>query len=188
MAVAARRDDRMSVAEFRTWVEAKPDSERWELLDGVPVLMSPPCERHQMIVSNLLRRVADLAEQRGCRALPGLGILSSAMDDFAPIPDVVVRCGPIGPDGYASDPVLVAEVLPPSTMSRDRGRKVDFYLTVASLKQFLIVYQGEPRIELWYRSEVGSWATAIFGLDGAIPLPELGGVLRVADVYASIPF
>ncbi|RYZ32165.1 MAG: Uma2 family endonuclease, partial [Propionibacteriaceae bacterium] len=47
MAVAAKRDDRMSVPDYRVWVAGRPDDERWELLDGEPVLMSPPTERHQ---------------------------------------------------------------------------------------------------------------------------------------------
>jgi hypothetical protein len=36
-----------------------------------------------------------LAEKLGCRALPGLGLRNDFVDDVAPIPDLVVRCGPI---------------------------------------------------------------------------------------------
>ena len=50
MAVAARRDTRMTVAEFRLWAEPRPDEERWELIDGIALLMSPPTGRHQRIV------------------------------------------------------------------------------------------------------------------------------------------
>ena len=41
MALAVKRDARMSVAAYRRWVEPRPDAERWELLDGEPVLTSP---------------------------------------------------------------------------------------------------------------------------------------------------
>ena len=186
MAVAARRDARMSVAEYRAWVEGRPGDERWELLDGEPLLMAPPRERHQQIVANLVRRLGDLAERQDCRALPGLAILSEAMDDFAPFPDVVVRCGAPRPDGYADDPVLIAEVLSPSTMSIDRGRKSDFYRTVPSLQTFLIVYQDEARIEVWRRD--ADWSKRVVGLDDAIDLPELGGRVAVSDVYARVAF
>ena len=81
MAVAARRDTRMTVAEFRLWAEPRPDEERWELIDGIALLMSPPTGRHQRIVSNLIRRLDELAERRGRNALPGLGVLSAAMDE-----------------------------------------------------------------------------------------------------------
>lgn len=188
MAVAARRETRMSVAEYRTWVETRPDDERWELLDGEPVLMSPPRERHQTIVMNLILGLSALARDKGCRALPGLAILSAGMDDFAPIPDVVVRCGPLMPDGYASDPVLVAEVLSPSTMTNDRGRKIDFYKTVAPLNRFLIVYQDEPRIEVFARRGAQEWDRTVIGLGGVLDLPELGGAVAVREVYTGIVF
>jgi len=91
MAVAARRGARTTVVECRVQAAAKPRWERWESFDGVPIPMSPPLRRQQLIIENLLRRLADFAAHRECRALPGLVILSEAMDDFAPIPDIVVR-------------------------------------------------------------------------------------------------
>jgi Uma2 family endonuclease len=186
MAVAARRDARMRVAEYQVWVESRPNEERWELLVGEPVPMSPPPHRHQRLVYNLLRRVGDLADARGCEALPGLAILSEAMDDFAPFPDVVVRCGAELPDGDARDPVLIAEVLSPSTLANDRGRKVDFHLTVPSLRTFPIVYQNEARVEVRQRDRDGEMQ--VFGPDDRIALPELGGALAVSDIYARVAF
>ena len=186
MAVARRRDARMSVAEYQVWAESKPDSERWELLEGTPVLMSPASGRHQRIVANLVRRLDDLAERRGCSALPGLAVLSAAMDDFAPIPDIVVQCGALPRDGYTRDPLLVAEVLSPSTMSMDRGRKTDFFRTIASLQTFLIVYQDALRVEVWRRD--AGWAMSMLERGDSIDLPELGGDLHVTDVYARVTF
>ena len=186
MAVARRRDARMGVAEYQDWVASKPDDQRWELLDGVPTLMSPTSGRHQRIVANLVRRLDELAERRGCSALPGLAVLSAEMDDFAPIPDIVVQCGPLPRDGYTRDPLLVAEVLSPSTMSMDRGRKTDVFRTVAALQVFLIVYQDDARAEVWRRD--AGWAMRMLGRGDVIDLPELGGTLAVADIYARVEF
>ena len=186
MGVAVRRETRMSVGEYQVWVEDRPDEERWELLDGEPLLMSPASWVHQRIVSNLIRRLDDIAERRGCNALPGLAVLSAAMDDFAPIPDIVVTCGPQRPDGYTRDPLLVAEVLSPSTMANDLGRKTVFYRSVESLRTFLIVYQDEARVEVWSRGD--GWSMRGFGVDDVIDLPELGGTLSVSDVYARVDF
>ncbi|GJD57597.1 Uma2 family endonuclease [Methylobacterium dankookense] len=186
MALAARRDARMSVAEYQIWVESRPDDERWELLDGEPVLMSPPGERHQTIVLNLIQRLNDLVEVRGCRALPGLAVLSEAADDYAPIPDVVMRCGPLLADGYATDPVLVAEVLSPSTILKDRGRKAEFYRTVSSLQVFLIVYQNEPRVEVWRRGT--DWTMQVLQASEHLDLPECDGCVPVSAIYKHIVF
>lgn len=186
MGVAVRRETGMTVAEYRVWVEDTPDDERWELLDGEPVLMSPPSERHQRIVMNIAMRLDDLAERRGCSALPGLGVLSAAMDDFAPVPDIVVTCGTPSRDGYTNDPVLVAEVLSPSTMKNDLGRKTAFYRTVPSLRTFLIVHQEEARVEIWRRED--GWSMSGVGAGAVIDLPELEGALAVSDIYARVTF
>ena len=190
MALALRRDPGMRVAEYQARGADRPDEERWELIDGEPALTPLPNERHRQIVANLAIALSDIARYCGGRAIPGIAVPSDGMDTgmntFAPIPDVVVRCNPMSRDGYARDPVLVAEVL--STMSRDRGRKTDFYRSLASLKVFLIVYQDEPRVELWRRAPDGCWAFEARGLGGAISLPELGGDLAVAEIYDDIAF
>ena len=187
MALALRRDPGMRVAEYQAWVDHRPDEERWELIDGAPLLMAPQSERHQQIVANLIRHLRPLGRDRGCRAIPGIAVLSDVMDTFAPIPDVVVRCGPPLKDGYARDPVLVAEVLSPSTMSRDRGLKTDFYRSIASLRIFLIVYQDEPRVEVWRRGSEG-WSFGAHTIGDVIDGPEPGSRLAVADIYDDIAF
>lgn len=184
MAAPARRDTRMRVAAYRDWAATRPDDERWELLDGVPVMMSPAKGRHQRIVTNLVKLLDDLAEHRGCGAYPGLAILSEAMDDYAPIPDVVVQCGEPPEDGYTGDPLLVAEVLSPSTLVLDRGRKTEFYQTVPSLAVLLLVHQTEARVEVWRRAP--DWTVQVAGAGDVIDLPELGGALSVAEVYARL--
>ncbi|MBE7244244.1 MAG: Uma2 family endonuclease [Actinomycetospora chiangmaiensis] len=186
MALAVKRDARMGVEEYKRWLEPRPDEERWELLDGEPVLMAPPSARHQRIVTNLVKRLDTLAEKRGCGAYPGLAILSAAMDDYAPYPDVVVHCGPMPPTGFADDPLMIVEVLSPGTMTNDRGRKLAFYGTVPSLQSLLIVYQNEPRIEVWRRD--AGWTMQVAGPDESVALPELGGDLPLRDVYDRVTF
>ncbi|RVU16201.1 Uma2 family endonuclease [Methylobacterium oryzihabitans] len=187
MALALRRNPPMRVADFLAMIRARPDEERWELLDGEPVLMAPPTERHQQIVSNLIRQIAPLAEKLGCRALPGLGLRNDFVDDFAPLPDLVVRCGPLLPDGYARDPIVVAEVLSPSTLNNDRGRKAEFYQGLQTLRTFLIVYQDEPRVEVWSRGNGPDWSLRVLRPGDVIPLPDLAGEIPVAALYAGIP-
>jgi Uma2 family endonuclease len=187
MNLAARTRRPMTVPDFIAWCERRPDHERWELLEGEPVPMAPAVERHQAIVANIIRKLGPAVEQRGCRVLPGMGILHDEIDDYAPIPDVVVRCGPLSRDGYARDPVFLAEVLSPSTMSNDRGRKVDFYKSFESLQAFAIVYQDEARVEAWRRDGEGWGFQVLNGLGAALDLPDLAARLPLADIYRDIP-
>ena len=184
MSASLRKAPRMTVAAFVEMIRPFPDEERWELLDGEPVLRSPQSERHQIIVSNLMAGLRQAARERGCRVLPGLGMLNDEIDDYAPIPDVVLRCGPPVDGGYARDPVLVAEVLSPSTMNNDRGRKLDFYRAIPTLRTILIVYQDEVRIEAWQRQHGGAWIrTVLKGLGDMLSLPEIESGLSLADIY-----
>lgn len=188
MSAALKRPPRMKVAEFIEMIRPYPDEERWELLDGEPILMAPQTERHQAIVINLLRNLDRLARKKGCRVLPGLGLLNAENDLYAPIPDVVVRCGPMLDGGYAYHAILLAEVLSPSTMNNDRGRKLDFYRRLPTLRTILVVYQDEARVEAWQRDASGEWQRRVLK-DGAatLALPELDGSLALAEVYADVP-
>lgn len=187
MSAALQHQPRMKVAEFIEMIRPYPDEERWELLDGLPVPMAPQSERHQIIVMNLLRLADRLARPKGCRALPGLGLLNDEIDDYAPIPDVVIRRGPRLDGGYADDPVLLAEVLSPSTMDNDRGRKLHFYRSIASLRTILVVYQDEVRIEAWQR-DGAEWRRLVKKRrSDRIDVPELDGELALADIYEDVP-
>ncbi len=187
MSARLRSTPRLTVAEFIEMIRPYPDEERWELLDGEAVLMSPQTGRHQRIVMNLLRALDPLTRPRGCEVLPGIGLLNDTVTGYAPIPDVVVRCGPMLDGGYARDPVFLAEVLSPSTMGNDRGRKLDFYQTIRSLRTILVVYQDEVRVEAWQRDGEAWNRSVLKGRAATLPLPELDGKLALADLYEDVP-
>jgi Uma2 family endonuclease len=185
MSALLKQKPRYNVSAFVEYIRPFPNHERWELLDGEPLLMAPPNERHQRVVMNILRNVDRMARERGCNTIPGLGTLNDEIDDYAPIPDVVVRCGPPVSGGYITDPVLVAEVLSPSTAANDRGRKLEFYQTITSLKTILLVYPNERRVEHWTRTGNG-WVDGIAQGDGVVPLDGVGGEMTLAEVYEGL--
>src|ERR1041384_7761225 len=83
----------LSIAAFRTWHESRPESERWELIGGVPMMMAPPTHDHQRIASNLERLLNDALEAHHPEftAYQRVGLnLASIVPDFDPEPDVVV--------------------------------------------------------------------------------------------------
>ena len=76
---------------------------------------------------------------------------SSSKNKFKP--DVMVRCGPIIPSNYVTDPIVIIEVLSPSTMDRDRGVKLEFYKELASVQHIVFAYSHFPRIEHYVRTD-----------------------------------
>jgi Uma2 family endonuclease len=84
MAGLAQPTLRLSVELFRGFLEGRPDEERWELIDGVPIMMAPPTLAHQRIAGNLQR------------------LLNEALDSFAPNLAAFQR----PPQSRAVDPIL----------------------------------------------------------------------------------
>jgi Uma2 family endonuclease len=105
-------------------------------------------------------------------------------------PDLVIAPDPPefedGREDIVLNPVVVVEVLSPSTEEFDRGRKLDDYRRLPSLRDYLLVDQFEARIDHYVRSgEV--WDLAIVtDLAGVVRLPAIGCELPLAEVYDRI--
>ena len=89
---ARRSSGHLSVAAFRAWRASRPDEERWELIDGVPVMMTPPTLAHQRITSNLERLLNDALEAANLpfEAYQRAGLNLANVEYYDPEPDVIV--------------------------------------------------------------------------------------------------
>ena len=104
-------------------------------------------------------------------------------------PDVSVICRPNAPlDSYQDEPSAIVEVLSPATRRIDEGEKKDAYLSIPSLAVYLLIEQATAAIALFRRTETGFVREEYEGLDAVLPLPELGIVLPVAEVYHRVTF
>src|ERR1700745_3981268 len=91
--IAQRSPPRLSVELFRGFLEGRPDEERWELIDGVAVMMAPPTLAHQRIAGNLQRGLDDALDRHAptLTAYQRAGInLAPSIEHYDPEPDVVV--------------------------------------------------------------------------------------------------
>jgi Uma2 family endonuclease len=191
MSVAEQVRTEMTVAEFIAFADTEP-LRRYELLLGIPVAMAPASLRHSAICFNVEAALRKQIKDRGCQAYRDVGVASSEDAAFLAQPDVAVRCGPIDDRRrWISDPTVVVEVLSPSTMSYDRGLKMDSYLEdFPSIRHVLLVYQTERRIELWSREASQGWPeqNPVIYQERAdiLPLPALGVTLALAEVYDGV--
>jgi Uma2 family endonuclease len=114
-----------TIAAYDAFVDARIDADEFELVDGAIVMMANPTETHEQIASNIGAPLKLAMDQRGCRSYQG-GIRVQRSDDKDEVdktrPDVVVRCGPASKRTYITDPVVIVEVLSPSTIDRDTNR------------------------------------------------------------------
>ncbi|HVZ07800.1 Uma2 family endonuclease [Rhodopila sp.] len=140
---------RMTADAFLAWAQEQPEGQHFELCDGEVIAMAPECSGHALTKAHVWRRLAETVEAAGrdCDVYPdGMAVV---VDDATVYePDVVIRCGPrVPPDTVRlSDPVVIVEVLSPSTRGRDmRGKLID-YFRLPSLRHYVIVRPGDGAI------------------------------------------
>jgi Uma2 family endonuclease len=168
---------------FLAWAGERP--ERFELIRGRAVAMAP--ERLDHIRAKVRARDALHAGIAGaglrCEAVgDGLGV---RVDDVSVyIPDALVRCGPTlpGDTSVIDDPVIVVEVLSPSTRAVDAIAKLGGYFRLPGLHHYLIVDVDDRALVHNRRTEAGGIETAILR-EGPLVLDPPGLVLVAADFF-----
>jgi Uma2 family endonuclease len=178
----------LSVASFRAWLASRPDEEHWELIEGVPMMMTPPNRRHQRITSNLesLLNAALKRHDPSFAAYHDIGVNIVSTVPYDPEPDVAVIREDENPDPrYAERFYLVAEVLSESDKDVIEGKR-DIYRSHASCTCILLVRQDRPEVIVDRRTPDGWRSQVLHGAD-ELALPEFGLACRVKDIYRDTP-
>lgn len=166
------------------WHAEQPD--RWELIEGVPVMMAPGSNNHSLIKGNIYRHLAVQLAGQPCRAFVDGPEIKA--DSFSAIPDVVVTCSPFGGRaGFVVDPVIVVEVLLPSTERDDIGRKWQGYSLLPSLQHYLVVAQGSRFVTLHTRAGPASFDERVIR-EGTVELGGVGARLTLDEIYEGVNF
>ena len=162
-----------------------------EYVNGVIRAMSGGTEEHATIPMSVGAALWNALRGRNCR------VMSSDMKIWTAgamyYPDISVVCGPSQFHGRGrtviSNPILIVEVLSPSTEDKDRGEKFLRYQQIETLMSYLLVSQNAPRVEQFSRGESGHWdCTAVSGLESILHIPTLSVTLALADIYDQIDF
>ena len=175
MALAQRDLDYHTYADYCSW----PDDVRYELIDGVAYAMGPaPVRRHQGILLELARQVANILEGSPCRPyiapfdvrLPKKDEIDDDVDTVVQ-PDLVVICdrAKLDEKGCRGAPDWVVEVLSPSTAGHDQILKRALYQRVG-VREYWLVHPVD-RIVIIYAFVGGSY--------GVPDVRELVGTLAV---------
>ena len=187
MSIPARR--RMSADEFLDWAMAQPEGARYELVAGEVVAMPPERAvqgRTKLAAFDALR--AAVAEAGlSCEAFID-GMAVRVDDGTVYEPDVLLRCGPPVPDDCVEirDPVIVVEVLSPSSTSRDTGGKLDDYFRIPAVRHYLIVKTANRTVIHHRRDAAGEVQTRILR-EGTLALEPPGLAVDVAFLFPPRP-
>ena len=175
---------RMTSEQFIAWAMEQPETEHYELYRGEVVAMAPEREAHAYTKSLIGRRLGNAIEQQGLECTVYVDDFVVRVDGETSFePDVVVRCGK-RPDPQAlwvDDPVILVEVLSPSTRGIDKSRKFAAYMQLPSVRHYLIVDVEKRTIIHHRRDAAGAMTVSLIG-DAPIALDPPGIVLdRVFD-------
>ncbi len=177
--------NRMTITEFLAWANAQSSRSRYELMDGYPQMMAPERLLHVKTKLAVAMALVEAARQSDiqCHVLPDGATVR--VDEYTAFePDALVYCGEELPDNdiIVDNPVVVIEVLSPSTAHRDAVVKLQDYFRVDSIYHYLIV-DPEMRTLIHHQRDDERIATAIMR-DGELNLIPPGLCLQVSDLFS----
>ena len=184
--LATRR--RLTVQQFHAFLDGRPESEKWELIDGEPMMMAPPTLVHQRICKNIARAV-DVAIDAAARPWQcdrEVGLLLPDDDNYNPEPDVTVidtdvEIGQI----YATRFYFVAEVLSFSDKPDMLAAKLGYYQAHEHCRGVLVVRQDRVEAELSVRP---GWSIVrLTDPSAAIVVPDFGDIGPLGEFYRNTP-
>ena len=175
----------MSRDEYRRWAEQQRTG-RFERIDGMVVAMAPErlghADRKALVWLTLRQAVAEAGLP--CHVYPDGVTIEVDDNDFEP--DAVLRCGDALPgDAIAvPDPMIIVEVLSPSTRGDDLTHKLVAYFRLPSVQHYLVFWPDRPRVLLHRRRDDDQGIETRVVRSGDIRLDPPGISISVADIYA----
>ncbi|NVB79517.1 MAG: Uma2 family endonuclease [Kofleriaceae bacterium] len=177
---------RFTIAEY---VELERYSNvKHEYIDGLVVAMGGGTVRHARLAASIIAALEQQLADRPCEVYTSDARIRIQDPNVITYPDISVGCGPVEVDDTdecaQTNPTVLIEVTSPSSEGYDRGKKFAFYRAIPSLREYVIVDQEEPSIEVFRRGEDGTWSLAEHGKAGErVALPSIGCVLDVDAIY-----
>lgn len=162
---------------------------RHEYVGGAVYAMAGASNAHNLIAGNIHVAFANRLRGRPCRPFNSDTRIRLRLQSHFRFyyPDVSVTCRPNPQsDSFQDEPAVVVEVRSPETRRIDEGEKYDAYTSLPSLSVYLLVAQDKAEVVLFRRSEHGFVREEYAGVEGVIPLPEVGCDLPLGEVYEGV--
>jgi Uma2 family endonuclease len=179
---------RMTLDDFLVWEDGTDT--RYELVGGFVIAMAPPAANHGELAMRVGSRLsAAIAGRPPCRVISEAGIVHPDRADSFFVSDLAMTCAPRGPrQQYVEAPILIVEVLSPSTQVHDRGFKLPVYREMETVQEVLLVSSDARYVELHRRSGE-QWITEILHSEQhTIRLTSIGAEMPLSELYDGIIF
>ena len=182
MSVAVRRP--MTIEEFLAWEEGQ--ELRWEFDGFRAVAMTGGTAGHSAIQRNLIATLTPRLRGKPCQAYTAdLKIQAAGSIRY---PDAFVVCSPVPRNAtVVTDPVVVFEVLSPSTASIDHFVKNQEYRDTPSIQRYVILEQDFVGATVFARTG-DDWVGHVLGGDAVLTMPEIGIEVPLSEFYEGVVF
>jgi len=159
-----------------------------EFLNGEVWAMAGGTPEHAALAAAMIRDLGASLRGKPCRPFSSDLRVHIPDTGLSTYPDASV-CGQLetAPDDKdaVTNPIVLVEVLSESTEGYDRGAKAAHYCRIPSLREYVLVSQAEPRIEVHRRAESGRWELLEARPGETIEIASLGARLDVSAIYAN---
>lgn len=167
---------------------------KYEYCNGEVFEISGGTLAHDLIVGNSFHLLSAQLPGKDCRIFTNnLQIKVPAAPPYR-YGDGAVVCGRVEVERFNGadlliNPVLIIEVLSPSTEAYDRGDKFTYYKSIPSFREYLLIAQHRPHITHYVKSDSGKWDyEETNDLSSSIYLPTIGCTLALSNVYREVEF
>lgn len=167
--------------------------EKLEFRNGEIVAMSGGTGNHSLISTRILTALDTGIDKANKDCMVYNSDMKVKIDKYNcfVFPDVSVVCGDAEYDNenetILKNPILLIEVLSKSSKNYDKGEKFEFYRSLPSFKEYMIIYQTMPKVQTWFKEAEDLWRIGnAEGLDAVIQLHSIGLEIALKDIYKRI--
>jgi len=167
---------------------------RYEYWDGEIVCISGGTRAHGRIVMNVGSRFSQRLQGKRCEAFTGDTAIKTPTRLPYRYPDVSVGCGELEFETIRGidvllNPVLIVEVLSPSTALRDSEQKFEAYQAIQSFTEYLLIAQDIPHITRYLRQHNGRWTReAVSDVKASLRLDSIDIEIPLEEIYENVRF
>ena len=180
--------DQMTIEEFLAFTDTRPDDEKWELIEGQPVLNVTPTDFHQFIVANLIGELIRIRVDTNAAWIPapGVGTRVPVSPRSLPEPDVMVKAQPGTGKSVSDEALVLFEELSPSNNPPDQAWRRKVYSSIPNLQHYVTVAQKSVVVMRHDRAK--NWQPLrIDDIAAALELQALGGSIPLSIIYRDTP-
>ena len=161
-----------------------------EFVAGEMFAMSGGSRAHSALAANWIRELGVKLRGRNCSVFTSdLRIRTSRTGSYV-YPDISVVCEEPQPnrnaDDFLTNPIVVIEVLSPSTAEYDRGKKFALYREIPSLKDYILVHTDAVLVEHYSRQPENWLLRKSSGLDSSVHISSIDCTVALNDVYRNV--